>query len=107
MSVTPNGIFTGLADRTRRAIYERLASDGERTVRALTDRARVLQPAVSKHLAVLKLAGLVRDKHEGSQTHYRTRPQGLAPLIEWMSLYGTFWRDWFNRFETLLKRMDQ
>jgi DNA-binding transcriptional ArsR family regulator len=76
-------------------------------VRALTDRAGVSQPAVSKHLGVLKLAGLVRDRREGRQTHYSAQPQALVPLIEWMSLYGDFWRDRFDRLETLLNRMDQ
>jgi DNA-binding transcriptional ArsR family regulator len=76
-------------------------------VRALTDRAGVSQPAVSKHLGVLKSAGLVRDRPEGRQTHYSAKPQGLAPPIKWMSLYGVFWRDRFDRLETLLSRMDQ
>ena len=62
--------FRSLADPTRRAIFERLCRDGEQTVRALTDRAGVSQPAVSKHLRVLKLARLVRDRHEGRETHY-------------------------------------
>ena len=44
---------------------------------------------------------------EGRQTHYRAEPQGLAPLIDWMSLYGAFWRDRFDRLEDLLRRMDQ
>lgn len=73
----------------------------------LTEHAGVSQPAVSKHLGVLKLAGLVRDRHEGRETHYRARPQGLAPLIDWMNLYGAFWRERFDRLEDLLKRMDQ
>ncbi len=107
MPVTPNEIFSALADPTRRAIFERLTRDGEQTVRALTDRAGVSQPAVSKHLAVLRLAGLVRDRREGRQTHYSAEPQGLAPLVDWMSLYGAFWRDRFDRLETLLNRMDQ
>ena len=50
---------------------------------------------------------LVRDRHEGRETHYSARPEGLAPLIDWMSLYGAFWRHRFDRLETLLKRMDQ
>jgi DNA-binding transcriptional ArsR family regulator len=107
MPITPNKLFTALADPTRRAIFERLARDGEQTVWALTNRAGVSQPAVSKHLGVLKLAGLVRDRRQGRETHYSARPQGLAPLIDWMSLYGAFWRDRFDRLETLLKRMDQ
>jgi DNA-binding transcriptional ArsR family regulator len=76
-------------------------------VRALTDRAGVSQPAVSKHLGVLKHAGLVLDRRAGRQTHYSAQPQGLAPLIDWMSLYGAFWRERFDRLEVLLKRMDQ
>jgi DNA-binding transcriptional ArsR family regulator len=100
-------IFRTLADPTRRAIFERLARDGEQTVGVLTGHSGVSQPAVSKHLAVLKLAGLVRDRHQGRQTHYSAEPQGLKPLIDWMGLYGAFWRDRFDALENLLKRMDQ
>jgi DNA-binding transcriptional ArsR family regulator len=107
MRVTTNELFNTLADPTRRAIFERLCRDGEQTVRALTDRAGVSQPAVSKHLGVLKHAGLVLDRRAGRQTHYSAQPQGLAPLIDWMSLYGAFWRERFDRLEVLLKRMDQ
>jgi DNA-binding transcriptional ArsR family regulator len=107
MPITPNELFSTLADPTRRAIFERLSRDGEQTVRALTDRAGVSQPAVSKHLGVLKHAGLVRGRRDGRQTHYSAKPQGLAPLIDWMSLYGAFWRDRFDRLEALLSRMDQ
>ena len=107
MPVSPNEVFATLADPTRRAIFERLCRHGEQTVGAITERAGVSQPAVSKHLSALKLAGLVRDRREGRQTHYRARPQGLAPLLNWMSLYGAFWRERFDRLEALLNRMDQ
>jgi DNA-binding transcriptional ArsR family regulator len=103
----PDDVLKTLADPTRRAIFERLVRDGEQTVRALTNRAGVSQPAVSKHLGVLKLAGLVRDRPEGRCVHYSAEPLGLAPLIDWMNLYGAFWRDRFDRLETLLNRMDQ
>jgi DNA-binding transcriptional ArsR family regulator len=107
MPITPNELFSTLADPTRRAIFERLSRDGEQTVRVLTDHSGVSQPAVSKHLGVLKRTGLVRDRREGRQTHYSAQPQGLMPLIDWMSLYGAFWRDRFDRLEGLLDRMDQ
>ena len=107
MAATPTKLFSSLADPTRRAIFERLCRDGELTVRAITDRAGVSQPAVSKHLRVLKEARLVRDRRTGRETHYRARPEGLAPLVDWMSLYAAFWRDRFDRLEDLLKRMDQ
>ncbi len=107
MRATSDELFRVLADPTRRAIFERLCRHGEQTVRALTDQAGVSQPAVSKHLGVLKIAGLVRDRHEGRETHYSAKPQGLRPLIDWMSHYGAFWNDRLDRLEDLLKRMDQ
>jgi DNA-binding transcriptional ArsR family regulator len=106
MQAAPHQVFKALADPTRRAIFERLVRDGELTVRTLTDHAGVSQPAVSKHLGVLKLAGLVRHRPEGRLVHYSAEPEALAPLIDWMSLYGAFWRERFDRLETLLQRMD-
>jgi len=107
MRTAPDILFKTLADPTRRAIFERLCRTGEQTVWMLTDEARVSQPAVSKHLSVLKRAGLVRERREGRQTHYSAQPQGLKPLIDWMGLYGAFWRDRFDHLESLLNRMDQ
>jgi DNA-binding transcriptional ArsR family regulator len=107
MPATPSALFGALADPTRRALFERLSRDGEQTVRALTDRAGVSQPAVSKHLGVLKQAGLVRGRRAGRQTHYSAKPQGLAPLIDWMRLYSAFWQDRLDQLEALLDRMDQ
>jgi len=107
MQAVANDVFKALADPNRRAIFERLARDGEQTVHALTGRADVSQPAVSKHLGVLKRAKLVRCRHAGRETHYSAQPQALAPLIDWMSHYGAFWRDRFDQLENLLQRMDK
>src|ERR1700675_1942824 len=107
MQALADNLFKALSDPTRRAIFEHLSRDGEQTVHALTDRAGVSQPAVSKHLGVLKHARLVRHRREGRETHYRVPPHALAPLIDWMSLYGAFWRKRFDRLESLLKRMDE
>jgi DNA-binding transcriptional ArsR family regulator len=106
MSTAPDELFKTLADPTRRAILERLLSAGEQTVKALTERAGVSQPAVSKHLALLKAAGLVSVRPDGRSTHYCAEPKGLAPLIDWMSHYANFWPETFDRLETLLERMD-
>jgi DNA-binding transcriptional ArsR family regulator len=100
-------LFKALADPTRRAIFERLCSEGEQTVSSLTGQARISQPAVSKHLAVLKRAGLVLDRHEGRQTHYSARLDALAPLIDWTTQMTGFWQSRFDDLEDLLKRMDQ
>jgi DNA-binding transcriptional ArsR family regulator len=100
-------IFRALADPTRRALFERLCRKGEQTVGALTEQAGISQPAVSKHLAVLKLAGLVRDRHEGRQTHYSAHPGALAPLLDWAGQMAAFWDERIDQLEELLKRIDQ
>jgi DNA-binding transcriptional ArsR family regulator len=100
-------LFRTLADPTRRALFERLCREGEQTVGALTSQSGVSQPAVSKHLSVLRQAGLVRDRHAGRQTHYSAQLGALAPLIDWTSQMAGFWQNRFDRLEDLLKRMDQ
>ncbi len=100
-------LFRTLADPTRRALFERLCREGEQTVAALTARAGVSQPAVSKHLGVLKKAGLVRDRPAGRQTHYSAQIGALAPLVDWTKQMTGFWQNRFDRLEDLLKRMDQ
>jgi len=102
-----NSLFKALADPTRRGIFERLTRDGEQTVHALTERAGVSQPMVSKHLSVLKRARLVRNRRKGRETHYSAQPEALSPLFDWMTHYATFWKGSFDRLEDLLKRMDQ
>ena len=102
-----NMLFKTLADPTRRAIFEGLCRDGDQTVAALTARAGISQPGVSKHLAVLKGAGLVSDRHEGRQTHYSAQLGALAPLTAWTNQMTGFWQGRFDELEDLLNRMDQ
>ena len=106
MPATSGQVFTALADPTRRALFERLSREGELTVRILTDNSGVSQPAVSKHLGVLKHAGLVRARHSGRETHYAAQPRALAPLVDWMTYYSRFWHDRLDRLEDVLKRME-
>ncbi|CAN5582005.1 metalloregulator ArsR/SmtB family transcription factor [soil metagenome] len=106
MPTAPDALFKTLADPTRRALYERIARGGAQTVHALTDRSGVSQPAVSKHLGVLKRAGLVADERSGRETRYSATPDGLAPLIDWMKHYGTFWNERLDGLENLLNRID-
>src|ERR1700749_3841182 len=100
-------LFRTLPDPTRRPIFEQLCREGEQTVGALTAEAGVSQPAVSKHLGVLKQAGLGRDRHEGRQTRYSAQRGALAPLLDWTSQMAGFWQSRFDALEDLLKRMDQ
>jgi DNA-binding transcriptional ArsR family regulator len=107
MPADPTPVLKTLSDPTRRGLFERLCRDGELTVHALTDRAGVSQPAVSKHLGLLKTAGLVDDRRDGRETYYSARPKGLTPLFDWMGHYATFWEQRFDKLEDLLKRMDR
>lgn len=107
MPIVHDVLFKTLSDPTRRAIFERLCRDGEQTVGALTARSGVSQPAVSKHLGILKQAKLVRDRQDGRQIHYSAQLGALAPLIDWTSRMTGFWQSRFDQLEDLLKRMDQ
>ncbi len=100
-------VLQTLADPTRRGIFERLCREGELTVGVLTAGAGISQPAVSKHLGVLKGAGLVRDRHEGRQTHYSAQPAALLPMVAWARQMVGFWEGRLDRLEDLLRRMDQ
>jgi len=101
-----NRLFRALADPTRRAIFEVLTRQGEHTVHALTRHARISQPAVSKHLTVLRRAHLVRHRRQGRETHYRAQPEALKPMVDWLDEYGAFWRERLDRLEALLQRME-
>ena len=76
-------------------------------MRALTVRAGVSQPAVSKHLGILRQAGLVLNRQDGRQTHYSAQAGALAPLSEWKRQMNGIWQSRFDDLEDLLKRMDQ
>ena len=99
-------IFKVLSDPTRRAILERLSA-GEATATDLREGFAITQPAMSQHLAVLRGAGLVRERREGRFAHYRVDPQGFAPLHAWLGRYRAFWPDRIDNLKGLLREMDQ
>ena len=107
MNDTQDALFRSLADPTRRAIVEQLCRKGEQTVGTLTSAAGVAQPTVSKHLLLLKQAGLVKDRHAGRQTHYSARVEALTPLMDWTKEMTGFWEARLDALENLLERMDQ
>ena len=87
--------FRALADPTRRAIFERLAR-GPRAVGELAREFPVSRPAVSQHLKVLKDAGLVTGRSEGSRRLYRVDPQGVEAMREYLD---SFWSDALTAFK--------
>jgi DNA-binding transcriptional ArsR family regulator len=101
-----NAVMRTLADPTRRAVFERVVRSEEITVVELTRGSGVTQGAISQHLKSLKQAGLVAERPGGRNVYYRAEPDGLAPLVDWMSHYGVFWRERFTNLRTLLKEID-
>jgi DNA-binding transcriptional ArsR family regulator len=93
--VSTNGVvLEALGDPTRRLIFESLKA-GPRSVGELADGMPVSRPAVSQHLRVLKEAGLVSDRKEGTRRLYRIDPGGLAGLRDY---FDSFWGDALERF---------
>jgi DNA-binding transcriptional ArsR family regulator len=101
-----DAVMRTLADPTRRAVFERIVKSEEITVAELTHGSGVTQSAISQHLRSLKEAGLITDRPEGRNVHYRADPKGLAPLVDWMALYAVFWRERFSNLRALLKEID-
>ncbi len=99
-------VLRTLADPTRRAVFERIVRSDEITVIELTRGSGVTQGAISQHLKSLKQAGLVAERPAGRNVYYRAEPRGLAPLVDWMSHYGVFWRERLASLRTLLKEID-
>jgi DNA-binding transcriptional ArsR family regulator len=105
-AATIDTVLRTLADPTRRAVFERIVRSDEITVAELTRGSGVTQGAISQHLKSLKQAGLVAERPEGRKVFYRAQSEGLAPLVDWMSHYGVFWRERFANLKTLLKEID-
>jgi DNA-binding transcriptional ArsR family regulator len=105
-AVQLTNVMKTLADPTRRAVFERIAREGEIAATGLVRGSRVSQPAVSQHLRALRDAGLVIERRDGRHIHYRVVPNGLAPLIDWLGHYQTFWNERFENLEKLLKETE-
>jgi DNA-binding transcriptional ArsR family regulator len=94
------GSIEALGDPTRRAIFERLGG-GESSVGELARELPVSRPAVSQHLKVLKNAGLVRERQEGTRRIYRVEPDGVAELREY---FDEFWSQALAAFKEAAER---
>ena len=84
-------VYTAIADPTRRAILDLLVS-GERSVNELVEHFDVTQPAISRHLRILREVGLVRDRAEGRLRIYQLDPEPLSEVVDWLTAYDRFWR---------------
>ncbi|MQA09084.1 MAG: metalloregulator ArsR/SmtB family transcription factor [Pseudonocardiaceae bacterium] len=96
--------FEVLAEPRRREILDLLRSR-ERPVGDLVERLRLTQPAVSKHLKVLREAGLVEVRHDAQRRWYRLRPEPLAEVDAWLAPYRRFWNERLDALERHLDAM--
>lgn len=95
-----NRVFSALYDPTRRAVLDRLR-DGPRPVGEIARGLPVTRPAVSQHLKVLKEAGLVADRSEGTRRIYYIDPKGLGTIRAWLD---QFWESAFQAFAAEVER---
>lgn len=84
--------FRAVSDPSRRAILD-LLTQGERAVKDLLEHFSFSQPALSKHLKVLRDAGLVAVQAVGRERRYRLRAEGLRSVAEWVAHYERFWSE--------------
>jgi DNA-binding transcriptional ArsR family regulator len=92
-------LFAALADPTRLALIERLADGAPRPIVALAAGGPLTRQAVTKHLAVLRGAGLVDRRPSGRETHYALRPERLAEARSWLDSIGAQWDDALARLK--------
>jgi DNA-binding transcriptional ArsR family regulator len=83
-------LYGAIADPTRREILDLLRS-GERSAGEIAERFPVSRPAISRHLRVLREAGLVRERREAQSRIYRLDPKPLRELDRWLEHYRVFW----------------
>ncbi len=97
-------VFDVLAEPNRRQILD-LLRDGERPVGELVAQLGVSQPAVSKHLRILREAGLVEVRGDAQRRLYRVRPEPLQAIDEWLAPYRRLWNERLDALERHLETM--
>lgn len=95
-------VFAALGDRTRFGIVERLLTEGEMPVGRLREGIALSAPAVSRHLAVLNEAGLVRRRVSAQQRLYSVRPEAMRDIAAWTIGHREFWLASLDRLEAAL-----
>ncbi len=100
-------VYSAIADPTRRGLLRLLADADELPLHELTGRFRMGRTAVSKHLGILKEAGLVEDRKAGRETRYHLNAAPLREVQEWVSFYERFWTQRLDRLKALLEEAEE
>lgn len=98
--------FTAIAEPKRRKLIETLIGD-EMSVSQLVERTRWNQPMVSKHLSVLKEAGLVSERKAGRQRFYRVNANELKPIQLWIKQFEKHWNQQFDQLDAYLNQLQE
>jgi DNA-binding transcriptional ArsR family regulator len=96
-------LYEAIAEPNRRRIIE-LVGEGERTAGDLVDALEISQPGVSKHLRVLREAGLVSVRKDAQRRVYKLKPEKLAELDDWLRPYRKFWSERLDALDAHLKK---
>lgn len=100
-------VYSAVADPTRRELIGLLATADELPLHEMAAQFPVGRTAVSKHLAVLKEAGLVDDRKVGRETLYRLTPEPLQEIEEWIGIYQHFWTVRLDKLKSILEEDSQ
>jgi DNA-binding transcriptional ArsR family regulator len=103
-AATTSDVFNAIAEPRRRRIIELLAG-GEKPVGELVREMRLPQPAVSKHLGVLRSVRLVSVNRRGRSRFYRLHAGGLKPIHDWTQMFSRFWNDQIDRIKQRAERI--
>jgi DNA-binding transcriptional ArsR family regulator len=96
-------VFRALADSTRRSMLARMVG-GEHTVKELTERFDISQPAISQHLKILREAKLVRERKEGRHTYYVADGESMLVARRWLDDHISFWTESLERLGAHLRK---
>jgi len=99
--------FSALGDETRFAIVERLMRDGEQSAGALQDVADISAPAISRHLKVLRNAGVIRQRVDRQSRMYSVAPESVQAINDWVAYYRKFWQASLERLQEALENEEE
>lgn len=100
-------VFSAIADPTRRKLLDLLAEADELPLHEMTAEFQMGRTGVSKHLSILKEAGLVGNRRVGRETRYHLNAAPLREIQEWVSFYERFWTERINRLKNLLEEENE
>ena len=99
----PQSAFRALSDPTRRDILRLLATQ-DMTIAEVTDQFDITRPAVKKHLTILQEGNLIQVQAKGRERVNSLNPAGMAPVLDWLEYFNTFWDDRLGTLKTIIEK---